>query len=47
LNQKLVIDNNKSDINGFKLTVNKLKKEVFESNLIKELNIKYPTKIYE
>jgi peptidyl-prolyl cis-trans isomerase D len=47
LEQKLVIDNNKSDINGFKLTVNKLKKEVFESNLIKELNIKYPTKIYE
>ena len=47
LEQKLVADSNKSDIKDFKLTVNKLKKDVFQSNLIKELNKKYPTEIYK
>jgi len=47
LDQKLIADSNNSDIENFKLTVNRFKKEVFESNLIKELNIKYPTKIYK
>jgi len=40
-------DNNKSDIIAFELTVNRLKKEIFQSNLIEELKRKYPTKIYK
>jgi len=47
LEQKLVVDSNRSDIDMFKLTVDKLKKDVFQSNLIKELNMKYPTEIYK